>query len=247
VPSWRYTRASRRSGSMTQTRRVPAESQSAILASSSPGRSPGERTSSTRSGAQVGEPDRFRRGEALAADKGHVGGAHGVGVPCQGESRFRRVDGAQLVGADVTPELDRDVQRDTAVASAGGFADHQHSSDQLDALVGNPNVEQLVRGQQARHGRNVGGLGWHRKTIWPRCVNGPSTERGTMVGRHGTCVGVRHVGSEDRHSSTSTGRGVKLGETAFSASRHLSLDAIKHGVAETVALGILANVLDTVY
>src|SRR2546426_1909089 len=43
-------RASRRSGSITHTSRVPPESQSAILASVSPGRSPGDRTSTTRSG-----------------------------------------------------------------------------------------------------------------------------------------------------------------------------------------------------
>src|SRR5690242_4209965 len=56
LPSCRYTRATRRSGSTTHTRRVPAESQSATLARISPGWSPGDSTSTARSGARSANP-----------------------------------------------------------------------------------------------------------------------------------------------------------------------------------------------
>src|SRR5438445_485146 len=50
-------RAIRRSRSTVHTSRVPAVSQSATLARTSPGRSPGDSTSTTRSGARLGFPN----------------------------------------------------------------------------------------------------------------------------------------------------------------------------------------------
>src|SRR5207245_1844958 len=56
LPSARYTRAHRRAPSTTHTSPVPALSQSATFARTSPGRSSGERTSTTRSGASRANP-----------------------------------------------------------------------------------------------------------------------------------------------------------------------------------------------
>jgi hypothetical protein len=53
LPSARYTVATRRSGSITHTSLTPASSHSPTLASTSPGRSSGERISATRSGASA--------------------------------------------------------------------------------------------------------------------------------------------------------------------------------------------------
>src|SRR6266540_1739409 len=74
---------------MTHTSRVPAESQSAILASVSPGRSLGDRTSTTRSGPSGGPP----RSAAAAWDRN---------VDMLGRHRKETVDAHQL---PVNPRL----------------------------------------------------------------------------------------------------------------------------------------------
>src|SRR5712664_1329068 len=120
-------RASRRSGSITHTSRVPAESQSAILASDSPGRSPGDRTSTTRSGPSGGKP--------------------------KGDSSGIR---SQLTNAMSAPHSD------LAVSKTGRLVYHQDTPHKVCAF-GHTRLQQVLRGHERRHVRNVDMLDGHRK------------------------------------------------------------------------------------
>jgi hypothetical protein len=70
------------------------------------------------------------------------------------------------------------LHRYPAVTRAGRFPHNEHTSDKLGVLIGQVEVQQLVRGHQSGwHSGNVGPLGGHSNTACNEVVNAASTAR----------------------------------------------------------------------
>src|SRR2546430_5352075 len=80
--------------------------------------------------------------------------------------------------------------RHTAVCVARRLSHHERTPHELHALVGNPDVQQLVRGHEGgrRHVRNVGALGGHgNRTLrgtHQRAVNGATDHEEHRLGSY---------------------------------------------------------------
>src|SRR6266496_3996771 len=140
---------------MTQTRRTPPSSQSPTLASVSPGRLSGERTSTTRSGPSAGKP--------------RVWGSGSRSRLMNATSGARTVSGSVVSLNPVSPP--------------GRLADYEDPTDELHTLVGNAGPEQLVgRHERGWHTRNVDAFGGHGNGIWRPSLNRVSTDLFAIFG-----------------------------------------------------------------
>lgn len=90
--------------------------------------------------------------------------------PCTGLDRSPLGTRRRRPRPDQSPWLSRvglagmRVRRLCVRADTREARESEHAADQLDPLVGNAEVQQLLRGDRCgRHVRNVGGLGRHRK------------------------------------------------------------------------------------
>ena len=86
--------------------------------------------------------------DALPAHERDIGGADRVGVPGERESRFRRVDRAQSVCVRMIRDVACQRHRHPPVPSPRGLADDEQPLHELHPLVGDMEVQQVVRRHQ---------------------------------------------------------------------------------------------------
>jgi len=74
------------------------------------------------------------------------------------ESGIPGDDAAEMVGVDIGAECDCEPYGDLAVPKTGRFMDHQDTPHEVSAL-GHTRLQQVLRGHERRHARNVDVLG----------------------------------------------------------------------------------------
>src|SRR6185312_6955285 len=105
------------------------------------------------------------------------------------ESRIPRDDATEMARVDVRTECDGEPHGDLAVPEAGRFVDHKDTPHQVCAL-GRARLQQVLRGHERRHVRNVDVLGGHRKQTVDACQS-PVNSRPQCA--FGSCLVVRAV------------------------------------------------------
>src|SRR5207244_5296121 len=99
---------------------------------------------------------------SFPTDERDVSATYRVGVRLQLESRIPGHYATEVAAVDIGAECDGETHSDLAVSKTGRFVDHQDTPHQVCAL-GHTRLQQVLRGHERRHVRNVDVLGGHRK------------------------------------------------------------------------------------
>ena len=142
-------------------------------------------------GSEGGEAGRFGVRQALAPNERDIGCSNRVRVVRQSEPRFGRVYRAQPVCVDMVRQVASQLARDPAVPPAGWFPDDEYTLHELEPLLGDANVQQVVRGHEGgvRHVRNVGVFGRHGNLNAARGASTRDQSRALSMGSCDTLTG----------------------------------------------------------
>ena len=112
-------------------------------------------------GGELGEAIGNRIGKASAAHKRDIRRADGVWTAEQRESGLGSEELSCTGALDVNAQLNCQVHRNTAVSGSGRFPDYQSPPHELATLIGDIGLQELFRGHERTHARNVSMLAGH--------------------------------------------------------------------------------------